>query len=284
VGGRMVGDSVRAKVCHFVRARLLSTYSLLSIHSNQDDACMLLNRCFEQMAKLTQPETLWIKPIYTKFEDKFQAEQEYQNQIFYPIHQQLAEYKKLINSLHLQSQIQNNLQDYVSQMSILIQFKHFKTELCNPKNSQLPLNILRNILDSFDFLKMTNFIYDLSQFYLLIHQTYSQLIERDEFEMISLKELYERGQKREKKSNRFNYQNQTNEHLTIIENGIKAVNAYHKFADGLIRPGACDETQRFTTISIETPISYLLTTENHDEGDIVMRILRYSHILIFTLS
>jgi hypothetical protein len=270
----MAGNTVRTKVCHFVRARLFSTHNLLSIQMNQDDTCMLLNRCFEQMAKLTQPETVWIKPVYTKFEEKFQAEQEYQSHIFYPIHQQLSEYKKLINGLYLQSQIQKNLQDYVSQMSILIQFKHFKTELGNPKNEQLSLNILRYIFNSFDFLKMTSYIYDLTRFYLLIHQTYSHLIEYDEFSRITLKELYDRGQKREKKSNRFNYQNQTNEHWTIIENGIKAVNAYHKFADGLIQPGACDETQHFQTISIETPISYLLTTENHDEGDIVMRILR----------
>jgi hypothetical protein len=274
----MVGDSVRAKVCHFVRARLLSTYHFLSIRSNQDDACILLNRCFEKMAELTNDENPWIKPVYPNFEEKFQAEQEYQNKIFYPIHQQLAEYKQWINSLHLQSQIQNNLQDYVSQMPILIQFMDFKTQLYNPKNCQLSLNILRNILDSFDFLKITNFIYDLTQFYLLLHQTYTQLIEREEFSIITLKELYERGQKHCKNSNRLNYSNQNNQHLLIIENGIKAVNAYHKFADGLIRPGACDETQRFTPISIDTPIHYLVTTENHDEGDIVMRILRYDMI------
>jgi hypothetical protein len=160
-------------------------------------------------------------------------------------------------------------------MPILIQFIHFKTELCNPKNSQFSLNILRNILDSFDFLKITHFIYDLSQFYLLLHQTYTQLIEREEFSVVTLKELYERGQKHHENSNRLTYPDQNNQQLLIIENGIKAVNAYHKFADGLIRPGACDETQRFTTISIDTPIHYLVTTENHDEGDIIMRILRY---------
>jgi hypothetical protein len=275
---RIVGNSIRAKMCHFVRARLLSAYHFLSIHSNEDDACMLLNRCFEQMAQLSRPENSWIKPVYIKFEEKIQAEQEYQNQIFYPIHQQLAEYKKWINSLYLQSQIQKNLQDYVSQMPILIQFIHFKTELCNPNNAQLPLNILRNILDSFDFLRITHFIYDLSQFYLLLHRTYGQLVARDEFSDVTLKELHERGQKHFNNSNRLRYPNQNNKHLVIIENGIKAVNAYHKFADGLIRPGACDETQRFPTISIDTPIDYLVTTENHDEGDIVMRILRYNLI------
>ena len=168
--------------------------------------------------------------------------------------------------------MQKNLQDYVSQMPVLIQFIDFKTELCNPKNSQLSLNILRTILDSFDFLKMTHLIYDLTQFYLLLHQTYTQLIEREEFSVITLQELYQRG---EKNSTQSNFSHQNNQHLLIIENGIKAVNAYHSFADGLIRPGACDETQRFTTILIDTLIHYLVTTENHDEGDIIMRILRY---------
>ena len=49
------------------------------------------------------------------------------------------------------------------------------------------------------------------------------------------------------------------------------------FADGLIRPGACDETQRFKTITFETPVNYLVTNDNYDEGDIVMRILRLIH-------
>jgi len=168
--------------------------------------------------------------------------------------------------------MQKNLQDYVSQMPVLIQFIDFKTELCNPKNSQLSLNILRTILDSFDFLKMTHLIYDLSQFYLLLHQTYTQLIEREEFSVIILQELYQRGEKNFTQSN---FSQQNNQHLLIIKNGIKAVNTYHKFTDGLIRPGTCDETQRFTTILIDTPIHYLVTTENHDEGDIIMRILRY---------
>ena len=276
---RIVGQNIRSKVCHFVRARLIATYSFLSIQSNQDDTCMLLNRCFEQMAQLTQPENLWIKPVYTKFEDKFQAEEQYQILVFYPINQQLAEYKKWINDLHLQSQVQKVLLEYVSQVPILIQFKHFKTELCNPGNTRLPLTILRKILDSFDFLKMTRSIYDLGRFYLLLHQTYAQLIVREEFAAITLHELHERGQKRQQNSNRLNYQNQNNQYSTVIDKGIEAVNAYHRFADGLIQPGACDETQRFTAISHDTPASYLLTTENYDEGDIVMRILRF--VLIF---
>ncbi|CAM4848309.1 unnamed protein product, partial [Rotaria magnacalcarata] len=62
-------------------------------------------------------------------------------------------------------------------------------------------------------------------------------------------------------------------HRSIIENGIEAVNEYHHFSDGFIRPGACDETQRFSIIGWQTPVNYLITNENHDEGDIVMRIL-----------
>jgi hypothetical protein len=266
---RIVGNSIRAKVCHFVRARLLSTYHFLSIHFNEDDACILLNRCFEQLAQLTHPRNSWIKSIYTNFDEKIQIEQEFQDQIFYPIYQQLGEYKQLINNLDLQSSRETPLQDYISQMPILIQFKDFKTELSNPKNSHLSLNILRYILQSFDFLKMTYFIYDLSQFYLLLHRTYAQLIERNELFTMTLKQLYERSENQSKNS----YQN--NKHFSIIENGIKAVNTYHKFSNGRIQPGACDETQRFITISIDTSISYLITTDNHDEGDIIMRILRY---------
>jgi hypothetical protein len=159
-------------------------------------------------------------------------------------------------------------------MPILIQFLHFKTELYNPKYSQLPLNILRHVLNSFDFLKITQLIYDLSQFYLLLHQTYTQLIKQDEFFSVTLRQLHELGQKNCNNSEHLRYRNQKNNYLLIIQNGIDAVNAYHSFADGLIRPGACDETQRFETISLDTPISYLVTTENHDEGDVVMRILR----------
>jgi hypothetical protein len=117
---------------------------------------------------------------------------------------------------------------------------------------------------------MTRSIYDLSQFYLLLHQTYSLLIERDEFIEITLEDLSKRA---EQHSNIVD-QRLRAQHHSIIENGIKAVNLYHTFADGLIQPGACDETQRFDKVSNQTPIHYLVTNENHDEGDIVMRILR----------
>jgi hypothetical protein len=268
----MVGDSIRAKVCHFVRARLISTYNFLSIRTNESDACMLLNRCFEQLTNLTKPETGWIRSVYTKIDDKRYAEQEYQNRIFYPTDQQIVEYKQFIDNLYLQSQVQQKLQEFISQMPIIIQFQHFKTELCNPKYVNLPLNILRRTFDSFSFLRMTHLIYDLGQFYLLLHQTYSQLIQEDEFEMISLRELIDRGQQRLKLSNRLNLNQQ---HQIIVDNGIKAINAYHSFSDGLIRPGACDERQRFQPVSIDTSISYLVTTKEHDEGDIIRRIMRY---------
>ncbi|CAF3595248.1 unnamed protein product [Adineta steineri] len=273
---RLAGNDQRTKVCHFVRARLLSTFNFLSIHSNCNDACILLNRCFEQMAFLTlnhqQPENSWIKPIYNTINDQLKAEEEFQNKIFYFIHQKLAEYKTYVNQLDLQSQIQKRLQDFITKMPIQIQFRHFKTELHNPINSQLPLKVLRHVLDSTDFLKFMKWIYNLSQFYLLLHQTYTQLIERDEFLNVTLNELYERGQKHS--NNRQYFQNRNNNYSIVIDRGIEAVNAYHQFTDGLIRPGACDQTQRFTKITRDTPIHYLVTTGNFDEGDIIMRILR----------
>ncbi len=276
---RIAGNSDRAKVCHFVRARLLSTYSFLSTRSNENDACILLTRCFEQMAYLTihnqEEENSWIKPVYDKLDDKFHAETEYQNKVFYPVLQQLPEYISHVSHLHLQSQLQINLQDFISQMPIIIQFLHFKTELNNPTHAQQRLKILRQILNSTDFLKITKYIHDLCQFYVLLHHTYAQLIERDEFFEFKLKELCDRGQKHYRKINPVQFLNENKTHQSIIDNGIKAVNAYHDFADGLIQPGACDETQHFTSITIDTPISYLTTTDNYDEGDIVLRILRY---------
>lgn len=257
--GRMIGNSIRAKVCHFVRARLLATYHYLSISTNRNDACILFNQCFEQMARLTQAENHWIKPVYSTLEEKIQAEKEYQIQIFYRILEQLAEYKKLID----------NLQDFISQMPMMIEFKHFQTQLTNPENDQLPLVVLRKIFDSFEFLRMTSFIYDLSRFYLLLHRTYTQLIEPDEFYQLTLREFCRRGERFHRDSFR---------HLNIIKKGIDAINAYHRLNNGLIQPGACDETQRFYSISLHSPISYLLTTENFDEGDLIMRILRFDCI------
>lgn len=229
------------------------------------------------MAFLTETQTSWIKPIYQTLKDQFQAEQEYQNKVFYFIYEKLNEYKTYINQLNLQSDLQKNLQNFIDQMPILIQYKHFKTELHHSLNSESSLLILRHILNSFDLFQITKLIYDLSQFYLLLHQTYTQLIEQKEFLNITLKQLFERG---EKYLNHSQYQNDNKTHQIIIENGIEAVKKYHQFSDGLIRPGACDQTQRFTIISFDTPIHYLVTNENHDEGDIIMRILRFMSFLI----
>ncbi|CAF3688664.1 unnamed protein product [Rotaria sordida] len=223
------------------------------------------------MALMTiNQQNSWIKSIYSTLEDKLEAEKEYQIQIFYPVYQKLAAYRSYINHLNLQSQIQANLRDFINQLPITVQFKHFKTELHNPSHSELPLKILEHVLDSIDFLKMTKHIYDLGQFYLLLHQTYTQLIERDEFLTIDLHELVQRGQKH---YNHCYHHSEKKNHSKIIENGLNAINTYHSFTGGLIRPGACDETQYFETVTPKTPVHYLVTTGNHDEGDIIMRIL-----------
>ncbi|CAF4476513.1 unnamed protein product, partial [Rotaria sp. Silwood2] len=268
----MANKSIRAKTCAFVCTRLLSTKIFLSSLSNLDDACLLFNRCFELFAQCSrqQNQNPWIKPLYKTNNEKREAEKEFQNKIFYTTNQKLAEYKKIIDTVQSQSQPQSQLQNYISQMPIIIEMIHFKTELCSPESTLLPLRILRRLLDSFEFLKMTRYIYALSQFHVLLHRTFTQLIERDEFHIVTLKQLYERASQ---SSNRLRQLNQENKYDTIIKNGIEAVNAYHAFADGQIRPGACDITQRFETISMETPVSYLVETDNYDEGDIVMRIL-----------
>ncbi|CAF1222260.1 unnamed protein product [Adineta steineri] len=270
---RLSGDSIRAKVCNFVCTRLLSTFHWLSVRSNPDDACILLNHCFEQMAFLTQNTNSWIKPVYTTLHDQVKAEEKYQNEVFYFVYEKLAEYKTYINQLNLKSQIQTNLQSFIDQMPLIIQFTHFKTELHRQIHSKSSLKILRHILDSMEFLKKTKLIYDLSQFYLLLHQTYTQLIDQNEFLTITLQQLYDRGEKHYNHSQYQQNQNESKNHRLIIQNGIDAVNMYHQFADGLIRPGACDETQRFTTITFDTPVNYLVTNENYDEGDIIRRIL-----------
>jgi hypothetical protein len=275
---RVAGESERTKVCHFVRARILSTFSFLSIRFNQNDACILLNRCFEKMAFLTinyqEEEGSWIKPSYKQLTDQHNAEKEYQSRIFYPVLQQLPEHQSYINDLYLTKELQANLQNFINQIPIHIQFQHFKTELNNPTYSHMSLNILRRTLNSPDFFKMTKHVYDLSKFYVLLHQTYTKLIERDQFSDVSLKDLHERGEKHYKNTHRVSLLKEKTPHEVIVQNGIKAVNAYHEFADGLIRPGACDRTESFLSITMDTLVSYLVTTENHDEGDIVRRILR----------
>ena len=248
-------------------------YNFLSIHFCQEDACLLFNRCFEQYTHLSrQPaQNPWIKSHYRIFEEKFQAEKEFQDKVFYSVHQNLVEHKKITGSLQAQNQIQSALQVYSSQMPMLVEFNHFKTELSNPRVANLPLKMLQHFLGSLDFLKITHYIYSLSQFHLLLHRTFNRMIEENEFFQITLQELYERACQFLKIDR--------NSHLettyrTIIENGIEAVNAYHRFADGLIRPGPCDLTQRFQTISIETPVNYLVRTGDEEAGNIVKRILR----------
>ena len=270
--GRMAGENVRSKVCHFVRARLLSVYHFLSIQFGQDDACILFNRCFEKFAQLAlQPtENPWIQPLYREFEKKFQAEREFQEKIFYPINQMLTSHKKIVMHINTQTQIQSFLHQYISQMPLVIELIHFKTELSSPSSSQLPLSILQRFLTSFESFKMTRWIYHLTRFYLLLHRTFNQLIREDELLTLTLQELFERACQsltRENQETKRKYQ-------TIIDNGIEAVNKYHEFADGLIQPGACDRTQHFQKISVDTPVNYLIDVGLEDEGNIVMLILK----------
>jgi hypothetical protein len=276
----MAGNTHRTRLCHFIRARLLSTFNFLSIRFNTDDACILLNSCFEHTAYITRhchqmDEYKWMKPLYRTSNDQITAEEKYQEQVFFVSLRQLTEYKAYINQLNLKTHMQINLQKYVDQIPLIVTYKHFHTELYNPMHSSLPLNILRHVLNSTDFLLITSSIYDLSQFYLLLHQTYSLLIERDDFMSTSLQQLYEHGQEYYRNTEFLLHGDRNSHHMLIIENGIKVVNLYHKFTDGLIRPGACDQTQYFQPITIDTPIHYLVTTDNHDESNIIMRILRY---------
>ena len=265
--------SDRAKTCSFVCTRLLSTNLFLSLQSNQDDACLLFNRCFELFAQQSHQldQNPWIQPVYTTINEEREAEKEFQKKIFYPTYQKLVDYKQIINTIQSKTEVQAKLQNYITQTPILIEIIHFKTELSNPESIKLPLMILRRLFDSFEFLKMTRFIYALSQFHILLHRTFAQLIEREKFLKVSLEELYERACQ---SSNRLHQPNQQNKYKTIIENGIEAVNTYHQFADGQIRPGACDLTQRFETISMKTKVNYLVETDNHEDGNIIMRILR----------
>lgn len=270
---RIAGDNIRARVCHFVRARLISVYHFLWNNSSQEDACLLFNRCFEQYAQFNrqQNQHLWIKTHYKTLVEKIEAEKQFQDKIFYSVHQNLIEYKKIISGLQAQNEKQSALQVYSSQMPMLIEFNHFKTELFNPRTAQLPLKILQRFLGSLDFLKITHYICSLSRFHLLLHRTFNRMIEENEFFKITLQDLYERACQFLKIGR--------NSHLdtmyhTIIDEGIEAVNAYHKFTDGYIRPGPCDLTQRFEIISMETSMNYLVQIQNEDEGNIVKRILR----------
>lgn len=272
-GEKMAGDNLRARLCHFVRARFIATNFFISQKSNQDQACILLTRSFEQLACLSQnrTENSWIKSVFQTHAEQRAAEEAFQQHVYYTVCTKLGEYSKIVYDLQSKTQAIRNLHDYISKIPITIGFEHFQTELCNPKYSALPLTILKRFFDSFDDLSLTKYIYDLSRFYLLLHRTYARLIEKDKFSTISLKELYERSQKH------FRYLgsiNQADQHLSIIEKGISAVNSYHKAVGGQIRPGACDVSKTFEPIAFETPVSYLVQNEDPDEGDIIMRILR----------
>ena len=250
-------------------ARLLSTFHFLSLRLNHDDTCILLTRCFERMAYLTTDDSQeWIKPTYKSIAEKQNAEENFKDDVFFFVFDNLSSYKDDINERILQSQIQCNLQRFTNQMPLILDYQHFQTAL-NRSNAQLSscLSVLRHILDSFDILKVTKSITHLARFYLLIHQNYTQLIQQNELFTITLKELYERAEKSENPSEK-------EDHLVIINNGIESVNSYHQFAEGFIQPGACHQTQRFEKINFDTPLNYLLTIDNQDEGNIIMRILR----------
>ncbi|CAF4682522.1 unnamed protein product, partial [Rotaria sp. Silwood2] len=101
-------DSIRARTCYFVCTRLLSTNIFLRLQLNQDDACLLFNRCFELLAQHTRQldQNPWIKPLYKSNTEKLEAEKEFQNKIFYPTNKKLADYKQIINTLQSQSEPQ----------------------------------------------------------------------------------------------------------------------------------------------------------------------------------
>jgi len=290
--GRMAGADIRSKVCHFVRARLLSTFHFLSIRSNVDEACILLNHCFEKLAFLTvnhqQTNSSWIKSVYQTLDDQHDAEKLYADQVFYSTYKQLPKWKSAIDDLCLKTGLQMILRKFLSQMPIDVQISDFKAELNKPEYSQLSLNVLRLCLNSSDLLQMTKHIHDLTKFYVLLHQNYAKLIEQSEFHDISLNDLCKRGKKHYRNVQRIQAFDEYKSHEKIIDYGMKAVNEYHKFADGYIRPGACDETQHFLPIDETTSISYLVTTDNHDESDIILRILRsvlfLKHLLLFINS
>lgn len=268
---RIAGLTIRTKICHFVHARLLSTFHFLSLRTNPSDACLLLTRCFEQMALLTRNRQQWIQPVYQSYQKQLNAEKEYQSQVFYPVFNDLSKYRAAINRIQLRSKIHWDLQSYINDKPLTLRIEYFQTELHRPNPiPQSSFRFLRCFLDSLDTMSMTQLIYDLGHFYLLLHRTYGKLIEADEMFSISLRELHERAEQHFQYSQ---YQ-QYDQHRTIIDNGISAVRKYHQFTTGLIRPGACDETQRFTPIEFNTPVHYLVTNDNPDEGNIIMRILR----------
>ena len=266
------GESLRSKTCHFVLARLLSTFHFLSLQFNQEDTYIVLTRCFERMASLTIDGNEWIRPVYEVFLDKVTAEELFQTDVFYYVLDQLPDDRTDINKRILPCEIQRHLQQFTEQMPIMLNWQHFQTAFHRlDTQSSTSLELLRFIFDSLEVLKRTKYITDLARFYILLHQTYTQLISENEFHEITLEELQTRAQNRSQNS--YN-NNEQNDHYTIIDKGIKAVNSYHEYTQGLIKPGACNQSQQFKKVSMDTPVNYLLTTNNDDEGNIIMRILR----------
>lgn len=271
---RQCGNDERTKVCHFVFARVLSSYLFLVLHLNHDNASMLINRCSEKLARLTLEQQTnvnkWIQSTYTSAAEKIRAENEYRSRIFFPIYRELQKCKANIDRWNLQSEIQNSLQNYVEKLPILVEYKHFKTELSNPVNDRLCISILRNFLNRMNFLKLTRWIYEMSQFYLLLHENFGFLVEQEELSDFTLSQLY----KRAKSTLSQNHQRFHKDYLLIIENGIRAVKEYHAVTNGQIGAGACNNQQYFSPITMETQIQYLVNTGNSDDPNIIFRILR----------
>ncbi|CAF1176839.1 unnamed protein product [Adineta ricciae] len=271
---RQAGESLRSKTCHFVLARLLSTFHFLSLQSNQEDTYIVLTRCFERMASLTVDENQWIQPTYEVFSDKVIAEELYQTNVFYYVLDRLVTDRVNINQRILPCEIQLRLQEFTEQMPIVLNLQHFQTAFHRLNaQSSTSLQLLRFIFDSLEVLERTKYITNLARFYILLHQTYTHLISEDEFHQITLEELQIRAQTRSQHWNDTYDDNGQNDPYTIIARGIEAVNNYHEYTQGLIKPGACNRSQQFEKVSIDTPVSYLLTTNNDDEGNIIMRIL-----------
>ncbi|CAF0920677.1 unnamed protein product [Didymodactylos carnosus] len=239
--------------------------SFLSIYSNQNDACLLLNRCFEQFAMLSISKQFnSIKSVYLTLVDVRLAETEFQTHVFYKVHEKLPEHKKYINFLQ---NTKRDLQVYIDDIPIIYHYTDFAMQLQNPKNNSKIFSslLLNRLLNSIDLLNITTLIYDLSRFYILLHQTFTQLISIQTFEIITLAEFLTIGKKQFRQNENF-YDN-------IVQKGIEAINRYHTFTNGYIQPGRCNLTQQFQSITIDTLLTYLMTTQNSDESDIIMRII-----------
>ncbi|CAF1317311.1 unnamed protein product [Didymodactylos carnosus] len=65
-------------------------YRIVGTNVRTHDACLILNRCFEQFAMLKlnthDVQYQWIKPIFRTSEEELKAEENFQNQIFYPVY------------------------------------------------------------------------------------------------------------------------------------------------------------------------------------------------------